>query len=101
MLTETRSRVDTNTDGTATVRLAGTVDAEHLATVRRAFQCAGGHGPLIVDLSEVTFLDQAGIELLRDTAGQRGVELVLGPGCPVFPVVHVSGLDDIAPIRSR
>jgi hypothetical protein len=44
----------------------------------------------------VTFLDQAGIDMLAYVAGERGLELVLGPGCAVFPVVQVSGLDQVA-----
>ena len=100
MLTEPTAQVGTNADGSATVRLSGPVGADHLATVRAAFDCAGGAGPLIVDLTDVTFLEPAGIDLLRDVAGERGLELVLGPGCAVFPVVQVSGLAEVATLRS-
>ena len=93
MLTENSAQVGVHADGTATVRLAGAVDAEHLATVRGALECVGGSGPLIVDLTDVTFLDQAGIALLAEVAGERGLELVLGPGCAVFPIVQVSALE--------
>ena len=99
MLTEPTAQVGTNADGSATVRLAGTVGADNLATVRAVFECAGGSGPFIVDLTDVTFLDPAGLDLLREVAGERGLELVLGPGCPVFPVVQVSGLAEVAELR--
>ena len=80
MLTEPTAQVGTNADGSATVRLSGPVGADNLATVRAAFECAGGSGPLIVDLTDVTFLEPAGIELLREVAAERGLDLVLGPG---------------------
>jgi anti-anti-sigma regulatory factor len=91
--------VDTRVDGTTTVRLRGPITADNLAPVRTAFECAGGSGPLTVDLTNVTFLEQAAIDLLHDVAGERGLELVLGPGCAVFPVVSVSGLAEVARLR--
>jgi anti-sigma B factor antagonist len=99
MLTDASSRVDVGADGTVTVRLSGPIGADNLVTVGRALDCAGGSGPLVVDLTDVTFLDQAGVNLLADVAGDRGLELVLGPGCAVFPVVQVSGLDQVAVTR--
>jgi anti-anti-sigma regulatory factor len=99
MLTEPGLHVDANADRTATVRLSGEISAVNLATVRRAFETAAGSGPLIVDLSEVSCLDGAGVELLFEVAAERGLEVVLGPGSVVFPVVRVSGLDRVATIR--
>ena len=99
MLSEPTAQVAANADGTATVRLSGPVGADNLAPVQRAFDCAGGSGPLIADLTAVTFLEPAGINLLREVAEERGLQLVLGPGCAVFPVVHLSGLGDVAALR--
>jgi anti-anti-sigma regulatory factor len=103
MLTESGFEVGTsasaNADGTATVRLSGPIGADNLAAVREVFACAGGSGPLIVDLTDVTFLEPAGINLLREVAEERGLELVVGPGCAVFAVVQLSGLAEVAGLR--
>ncbi|MDQ1565282.1 MAG: hypothetical protein QOF96_162 [Actinomycetota bacterium] len=100
MMTEPGLHVDVNADRSTTVRLSGDIGSDNLAAVRRAFDCAGGSAPVIVDLTEVRFLDAAGVGLLFEVAGERGMELVLGPGCAVFSVIQVSGLDEVATIRS-
>ena len=71
------------------------------ATLRSALVGAGGTGPLIVDLTEVTHLDSTGVLLLTEIAGERGLEVVMGPGCQVFSVVQVSGLCEIAMVQCR
>jgi anti-anti-sigma factor len=91
--------VDANADRTTTVRLAGEIGAAGLPALERALLGVAGTAPLIVDLSGVTYLDNAAVGLLFEVAGERGVELVLGPGCPVFPVIRVSGLDQVATVR--
>jgi hypothetical protein len=69
--------------------------------LRDALGAAGGTGPLIVDLTGVTHLDTAGLALLKELAAERGLEVVMGPGCPVFSVVQVSGLCDDATVQCR
>jgi len=98
-MTEPALHVGANADRTTTVRLSGEVAAAGIAAVRAAFESAGGSGPLIVDLTDVTYLDGAAVELLLEVAADRGLDLVLGPGCAVFPVVRVSGLDRVATLR--
>jgi len=99
MLTEPGVHVDANADRTTTVRLSGELRADRVPTIRNAFESAVGSGPLIVDLSAVGYLDSAAVELLFEVASERGLELVLGPGCAVFPVIQVSGLDRVATLR--
>jgi len=99
MLTEPGVHVGANADRTTTVRLSGELRADRLPTIRSAFESAVGSGPLIVDLSAVGYLDSAAVELLFEVASERGLELVLGPGCAVFPVIQVSGLDRVATLR--
>ena len=94
-------QVDANVDGTATVRIAGEVSASTLSSVRHALDGAGGTGPLIVDLTGVTHLDSAGVAMLTEIAGERGLEVAMGPGCPVFSVVQVSGLCEVATVQCR
>jgi anti-anti-sigma regulatory factor len=93
--------VETNPDRTATVRIAGEVSSAAEFALRDALGAAGGTGPLIVDLTGVTHLDTAGLELLKELAAERGLEVVMGPGCPVFSVVQVSGLCDEATVQCR
>jgi anti-anti-sigma factor len=100
MLTEPGLHVDSNADRTTTVRLSGDIGADVLPSVRQAYECAAGSGPLIVDLTEVSFLDSAAVELLFEVARERGLELILGPGCRVFSVMQVSGIGEVATIRS-
>jgi anti-anti-sigma regulatory factor len=101
MLVDPGVQVGVNADRTATLRIAGEISSDTLSGLRDTIDGAGGTGPLIVDLTEVTHLDNAGIELLFDVAGERGLEIVMGPGCAVFPVVQVSGLCEVAVVLCR
>lgn len=94
-------QVAINPDRTATVRIAGEVSSAAEAALRDALGTAGGTGPLIIDLTGVTYLDTAGLELLKELAAERGLEVVMGPECPVFSVVQVSGLCDEATVQCR
>ena len=101
MPAEPEIQVDVNPDRSTTVRISGDVSASTEAAVRRALEWAGGTGPLIVDLTNVTHLDAVGVGLLTEIANERGLELVFGPGCPVFSVVQVSGLCEAATVQCR
>jgi anti-anti-sigma regulatory factor len=90
-----------NADRTTTVRIAGEVTSATQAALRGTLEEAGGTGPLIVDLTEVTHLDTVGVDLLIDVAGERGLEVVMGPDCPVFSVIQVSGLCQAANVQCR
>ena len=101
MLVDPGVQVDVNVDRSATLRIAGEVTSDTLTALRKTIDGAGGSGPLIVDLTQVTHLDNSGVELLFDLAGERGLEVVMGPGCSVFPVVQVSGLCEVATVQCR
>lgn len=94
-------QVDVNADRSATVRIAGEVGSGTLATVRSALGEAGGSGPVIIDLTRVTHIDAPGVDLLREVADERGLEVVMAPDCPVFSVVTVSGLCEVATVQCR
>jgi anti-anti-sigma factor len=97
----TVSSTSVNADRSTTVRIAGEVTSTTQATLRGTLEEAGGTGPLIVDLTQVTYLDTVGVDLLIDIAGKRGLEVVMGPDCPVFSVVQVSGLCQAANVQCR
>lgn len=80
-------------DGTATVSLVGEIDLSNAAELRAA--CAGD-GPLAVDLSEVDYLDSAGIAVLFEAAARRPLEVVSSP--QVMPVLVLTRLADLAQI---
>jgi anti-anti-sigma regulatory factor len=101
MLTQPEVQVGVNADRTVTLRITGEVGSRTLATVRHALDEAGGTGPVIIDLTRVTHLDAPGMDFLREVAGERGLEVVMGPDSPVFSVVHVSGLCDVATVQCR
>jgi anti-anti-sigma regulatory factor len=94
-------QIGTNADRSTTVRISGDVTAATGPAVRSMLDGAAGSGPLIVDLNGVTDLDAAGLDLLKDVAGERGLEVVIGPDCPVFSVVQVSGLCEEALVQCR
>jgi anti-anti-sigma factor len=100
MLSKPGLHLDTSADRTTTIRLSGEVGADNLDALRRAVDDAAGSAPLIVDLTDVAYIDTAGVALLVEAAAERALEIVLGPGCAVFPVIQVSGLDQVATIRS-
>ena len=93
--------MEVNPDRTTTVRIAGEISSVTEPSLRGTLRAAGGPGPLIVDLTGVTHLDTAGVDLLLEVADDRGLEVVVGPGCPVFSVVQVSGLCDAATVQCR
>jgi anti-anti-sigma factor len=101
MLLEPEVRVGANPDRSTTVRIAGEISASTESAVRSAIEGADGIGPLVVDLTNVTYLDAVGVRLLTEVAGERGLELVIGPDCPVFSVVQVSGLCEAANVQCR
>jgi anti-anti-sigma regulatory factor len=59
-------------DGTATLQLAGRVAGPWVGELSRSCdRLLRVGGPLNVDLLEVTFVDRAGVELLRDLRGRQ------------------------------
>jgi len=59
-------------DGTATLQLAGRVAGPWVGELHRSCEgVLGCGGALSVDLREVTFVDRAGVELLRALRGRR------------------------------
>lgn len=87
--------------GVCVVRLVGELDADDTPTVRRllAEQVLTGTGSLVLDLSELTFIDSAGLAAL--IAAHKGTQtagtslLLAGASPAVAKVLAVTGLDAV------
>lgn len=97
------SRAD---DSRTVVRVSGEVDVYTAPALRRFLdeQITGGCRDLVVDLSEVTFLDSTGLGVLvgrlRQMRMQGGRLRLIGPAERVVKVFAITGLDrvfEIAP----
>lgn len=93
--------VDDLPDGSR-IRLRGEIDASVLPRLREA--CAGAEDgrQVDIDLSGVTFIDSAGIGCLigsiRRIKKAHGSVALLAPTDAIKRVLHLTGVDRIAPI---
>lgn len=86
-------------DGVAII-VAGDVDlAAHKAFEAEVQQVWDGSSKLVIDLSQVTFLDSMGLRVLvqtRQRAEDNGSEVVLaGPSTPVLRVLELAGVTSV------
>jgi anti-anti-sigma factor len=87
-----------NLDGTSLVRLAGELDLYNAPTVRDALleACAENPTKVVVDLSEVEFMDSTTLGVLIEArmklANQRAF-LLAAPGLEARRALQISGLD--------
>ena len=87
----------------------GEVDISTAARFHEALSAAvsGGHGPLVLDLSEVTFIDSTAVHVLSTIAGaldaqRRRLAVACVEGRPVHRVLSLTGLPAaVAVYRSR
>ena len=89
--------IDTN-DGACVVRLAGELDLYNADAVREALFGAASDGPdrLVVDLSEVEFIDSTALGVLieaRTRLENRKAFLLAAPGLETRRALQISGLD--------
>ena len=85
-------------DGIAIVQLAGELDLYNASAVREALQQAGADGTerVVVDLSEVEFMDSTALGVLieaRSRFANRRAFLLAGPGLETRRALEISGLD--------
>lgn len=76
-------------DGTAVLTVVGEIDMSNTESLAAALDNAPG--PLVLDLSEVEYLDSAGLSVLFSHADR--LELIAGP--LLTPVLTISGLTDL------
>ena len=80
------------------VRAGGDIDYDTAPALRRTLAAElGKHREVVLDLSQVTFMDCAGLSAVVHAHGQadrRGGRLVLrGAGPPVIRLLKLTGLD--------
>jgi anti-sigma B factor antagonist len=85
-------------EGAVVVSLAGELDLYNAEEVRRALldTLADGADVLVVDLSEVTFIDSTALGVLieaRSRMTDRGGFRLAAPGLEVRRALEISGLD--------
>jgi anti-anti-sigma factor len=89
-------------DTSLTCRLAGEVDlansGEIFAAIARAL--SGTHHQLLLDLTDVTYVDSAGLALLVDinmrlTTRRTALRVVAPPGSPAQRILALCGLDTL------
>ena len=85
-------------NGAVVVRLAGELDLYNAQAVRDELLAAAGRSPdrLVVDLSEVTFIDSTGLGVLieaRTRLENRRAFLLAAPGLETRRALEISGLD--------
>jgi anti-anti-sigma factor len=89
-LTLTPSRLP---DGRPRLVAVGEIDMSNISTLSAAL--ADTSGPLVLDLTEVEYLDSAGLSVLFAHADR--LELIASP--LLEPVLTVSGLTDLATVH--
>ncbi|MFI0502421.1 STAS domain-containing protein [Streptomyces albogriseolus] len=80
-------------DGTARLAVGGEIDMSNAGRLAEALDSCPG--PLVVDLTEVEYLDSAGLSVLFAHADR--LELIVPP--LLEPVLTVSGLAGLVPVR--
>lgn len=86
------------TSGAPVLRVVGEIDRSNCAELAAAVEVGldPAVGLLVVDLSEVRYLDSAGLSVLFARADD--IEVVIPP--LLAPVLAISGLDTVAPVRA-
>jgi anti-anti-sigma factor len=103
------ARVEGERQGTlCLVRVHGEIDLSNADEVSSAIGIAMGQEArgIVVDLSDITYLDSAGVALLlrlaeRLRARRRQMHLVVPRGSPVRRVLDFTGLPRVIPLDAR
>lgn len=92
--------LDDERDGEVTARVVGEIDLGNADRLRQSLDSAGRSGRrLSVDLSEVTYIDSAGIAVLFDQAAHGPIEIRCREDSVVAPLIDITRLGDVASIR--
>ncbi len=92
-------RTDLRDGDHTVVAVRGEIDLATAPELERRLDEARGRGlPVIVDLSDVGFMDSSGFRILHRTADAIAVILVVPPNGPLRRVVGLAGLGEIMPV---
>lgn len=95
-------RVQIIRDAPRLVRVSGELDLASSPTLAAELEeaAASGEGPLILDVSDLTFIDSTGLRVLIDVAqrlGESGDLVLRNPTRPVMDVLEIAGVAGAAP----
>lgn len=81
------------------VTLEGELDMANAATVAETLDAlADGERPVIVDLSDLTFIDSSGIHAILRPRPQQGAVLLVCPPGNIQRVLSVTKIDRVLPV---
>jgi anti-anti-sigma factor len=87
-----------------TLRLVGELDLATVSEFNAAMEQMPATGPITLDLSELTFIDSAGLHALATCAkalNGNGPLILANPTSWVAKVLGIVGFDDYPPIEIR
>ena len=80
-------------EGNAVLRIAGEIDLASTAAVEaRVAELCRGAAKVVVDLSDVTFMDSSGLAMLLRTRDAIGDVAIVAASRPVGRIVQAAGL---------
>jgi anti-anti-sigma factor len=92
-------------DGVMVAAVEGEIDSSNAAELRLALseRLPSSSGALVLDLSQVTYLDSSGIHLLFDlgrrlAARRQSIRLVVPPAAPMRRVLELCAVESVAPM---
>jgi anti-sigma B factor antagonist len=89
----------TTRDACEVVTLTGELDMAHAPTVAETLDAlADTERPLVVDLSELTFIDSSGIHAILRPRPQQGVVVLVSPPGNISRVLSVTKIDRVLPV---
>lgn len=102
MASDIEVRIEPGPDGSEEVVITGEIDLATADRFREVLRdAAESHRPLVVNLTDLEYLDSAGVAVLFDQARRAPLEVIVGPGCLVAPVITVARLAEVATVRLR
>ena len=94
--------------GSCVIRIRGEIDISNAHEVSKSVEAAMPNGAetLVVDLTETTYLDSAGVQLLFNLAQRlqtrrKVMKLVVPEEAPIRAVLELTGLERIIPMEAR